>query len=172
MSTAAVETKTSLADEAKISELKDLGWNVIGADKEWFAHESSGELRSVGPASSVKALFTQVKLAAGEPDQSANGTGKTVKVKNGQPTLPGAENAVIQDMRAAILGYRATTMEILDLQKRQKEEKKIAMSLMHKFEDELQIDPETGFKYFQVEMVIAELEIETKEDLKTRTIKE
>lgn len=167
MTTATAESKsiTTLSEVAKVSELKDLGWSVTGEGKEWFAHEKDGELRSLGPSASVNALYTQVKLAVGDPVAP-----KSLKRKGGQPTLPHTEGAVIQDLRNAILGYRATTMEILDLQKRQKEEKKTAMALMHKFEDELSVDPETGFKYFQIEMIIAELEVEMKEDLKTRKV--
>lgn len=183
MSTATAETKAEkmgLDDHAKVSELKDLGWTVEIKGKEHFAHEKAGDLRTVGPASSVKALYTQVKLAVGTPqaadeddsDETEGRKPRTHKVKGdgGQSLLPGTENAVLEDMRKAILDYRATTMEILDMQKRQKEEKKLVMQLMHKFENELQIDPETGFKYFQVERVIAELEVETKEDLKTRVV--
>lgn len=169
----------SLADVAKVSELKDLGWTVEGEGKEYFAHETDGDLRTVGPASSIKALYTQVKLAAGVPGASPSGDDedepgrdpKKVKV-GGQSLLPGTEDAVLEDMRNAILGYRRTTMDILALQERQKEEKALVTKLMHKFEDELQVDPESGNKFFQVEMVIAELEVETKEVLKTRTVKD
>lgn len=67
MSTA---TKKTLADVALVSELKDLGWSVKEAPdgKTWTAHENAGDLRDVGPASSIKALHTQVKLAAGAPE--------------------------------------------------------------------------------------------------------
>lgn len=55
----AKETKgaaLSMADVAKVSELKDLGWSVNGSGKEWTAFEKAGELRKVGPASSINLL--------------------------------------------------------------------------------------------------------------------
>lgn len=107
MSSATAESKTTLADAAKVSELKDLGWSVIESDGTWTAHEKAGELRSVGPAASIKALYTQVKLAAGEPH------GKTVKVGSsklesgefsGSDTpsnrLPGMEEPAIEELDA------------------------------------------------------------------------
>lgn len=167
MSTATAEAETpkmSISDVARVSELKDLGWTVDGQGKEWFAYEKAGDLRSIGPATTVKALYTQVKLAVGEPMSGEDNP------KKGQQLLPNTQDAVLQDLRSAVLAYRATTMDILDLQKRQKEEAKMATALMHKFENELSVDPETGFKYFQVEMIVAELEIETKEKLVTRAV--
>lgn len=202
MSTAAAETAkngapTTKEDVAKVSEIKELGWSVDGGGTEWKAHEKAGDLRSVGPARSIKALHTMVMLAAGPPAaKPANGKGtgkavpatadddkafeltnesdtpargKTVKVK--QPTLPNVQNAVLEDLRTAILELRDNTMEILRRQKIQEEQQATVKAMMHKFEDELSTDPETGFQYFQAEMVIADLVIETKEKVKTRTAK-
>jgi len=177
MSTAATaEKETSgltLADVAKKSEMEGLGWSINQADdKTWSAHEKAGDLRDLGPAKSIGALHTQVTIAAGKNGNgAAPKTVKTGKDTNGQPTLKGTEDAVLEDLRSAILDYRDTTMQVLDLQKRQKTQKASAMDLMHKFEDELKIDPETGFKYFQAEMIIAELTITEVEDLKTRAVK-
>jgi hypothetical protein len=137
----------------------------------------SDPTETVGPCEFLGTLLADVRdrmdiSPNDDPDELpeefyADPQGKVVNLR--QPLLPNTEDAVLEDLRAAILSYRATTMEILDLQKRQKEEQKLAKALMHKFEDELSKDPETGFLFFQVEMVIAELEIETKEKLVTRT---
>lgn len=196
MSTAAMEvsksnSSASLADVARKSELKELGWTIRQNGKEWTGFEKTGDLRKVGPASSLKALHTQVMLTA-KPQSGGNGKGdkprangvtdsdagfeltnednasaKRVKVK--QPLLPNTEKAVLQDLRTAILDYRATTMDILAMQETQKSQKAMAMALMHKFEDQLTVDEKTGVKSFQAEMIIAELVVEEKEVLKTRT---
>lgn len=109
---------------------------------------------------------------SGEPFELTNekpsGDEKPAK-KVKQPLLPNTQNAVVEDLRTAILAYRDTTMRVLELQKVQADEKATVMALMHKFEDELKVDPKTGVKSFQAEMIIAELVIEEKEVLKTRT---
>jgi hypothetical protein len=87
-----------------------------------------------------------------------------------QPLLPNTENMVLQNMREALLSYRATTMDILELQERQKEEKKLAKALMHKFEDELSVDKETGFKFYMVETIKFVLETKVTEELKTEKV--
>ena len=172
MSTEATEVKaigkTGLADVAKMDELKTLGWRVEKLESGWSAYEISGD-RKIGPAASMKALHTQVMLASGPPVEKGNG--KTFKVDS-QPVLTGTKAAVMEDLRSAGLAYRKTTMEIIDLQAVQKDQKKEVIGLMTKFQDELSTDPDTGAKYFQVEMVIIELVTEEKEVLKTRLASE
>lgn len=178
-----IYTKTSLADVAITSELKDLGWTVDGGGKEYYAHEKAGELRSIGPAASVKALHTQVMRAAGEP-VSGNGSGKTVAVgsstleggaftENSQPILTGTEDAVFEDMATAGRDYRRTTMEILRLQKTQKTEHDTLEKLMAKFKDELEFDPDTNERFFTVDVEGESVDIvdETVETHKIKTRK-
>jgi hypothetical protein len=150
-------------------------------DGEWIGLSINGD-ETVGPFDSLSdlAYVCARKTTSDEdekdakPDDEADGfeltndPPKTHKVK--QALLPGTENAVLQDLRNAILGYRATTMEILELQSQQKDEKKLVVALMHKFEDELQTDKETGFKFYQVETVRAVLEKVEKEELKTEKV--
>lgn len=169
--------RTTFADVALVSELGDLGWKVEGEGRSWKAFEQEGEKRELGPATSVKALHTMVQLAVGnlgdrpkEPDSKTNGssTGKTVKAS--QPILNGTKDAVLEDLRTAIIEYRETTMSILDLQKSQKAQGETVKNLMHKFEDELSTDVD-GHRYFQSGMVKAYLVIEEKEVLKTEAVK-
>jgi hypothetical protein len=89
--------KLSLGDATRYSELKQLGWKVDGAGKEWFASELEGEQRKIGPATSVKALHTQVMLAAGPPRNTAKPAGD---VEDGEPSsrLPGMEEPAIEEL--------------------------------------------------------------------------
>lgn len=90
---------TTLNDVKKVSELEELGWTVDGKDKAWTAHEKAGDLRTVGPANSVAALYTQVMLAVGKPpagdrkqvtgDEHENGD-------NPSSRLPGMEEPAIE----------------------------------------------------------------------------
>jgi hypothetical protein len=102
MSTAAVETekKMTLGDAARVSELKELGWNLVQAeDKTWSAFEKAGELRKVGPATTIKALHTQVMLAAGP--SSGNGKATEARVaEDDSPSsrLPGMEEPAIEEL--------------------------------------------------------------------------
>lgn len=75
---------------------------------------------------------------------------------------------MIEDLRTAIIEYRKTVEQRMELQEVEKDQKALVMSLMHKFEDELTVDEKTGTKSFQAEMVIAELALEEKEVLHTR----
>jgi hypothetical protein len=167
--------KAAMLEVATVDELRKLGWRAEQGDTGWSAFEINGD-RKVGHASSIAALSTQVKLAAGPPVTHQMSDLTVVDdeprrpkiLKAAQPILPNTKDAVLEDLRSAVLTYRATTMKILELQADQKEQKKSVMGLMHKFEDELSIDPESGNKYFQAEMVIAELAVEIKEELKTR----
>lgn len=174
--------KTTFADVALVSELNELGWKVEGSGKNWMAFEKEGkdgeEPRKLGPATSVKALATQVKLAVGnlgDQKPEPKGNGKVHKVeskKDSQPILAGPEEAVFADLTNAGQEYRKTTMEVLRLQELQKDQKDTVMKLMHKFKDELQSDPETGGKCFTVNVngqnVVIALATEEKEVLKTR----
>lgn len=170
--------KTSLADAAKFSELRNLGWTAVEDAGTWTAtSDEAGE--TVGPAASMAALHTMVMLKAGPVEPS----GKKKKIgsskleageykENGQPILTGTENAVLEDMTRAGVEYRMTTMEVLRLQALQKSQKESCMSLMHKFQDELATDPDTKEKYFTVEVdgqsVDIVLAVEEKEILRTR----
>lgn len=89
--------KLSLGDVARVSELKELGWKVDGAGKEWFASELEGEQRKIGPATSIKALHTQVMLAAGPPRNNGK---PAADVKDGEPSsrLPGMEEPAIEEL--------------------------------------------------------------------------
>lgn len=188
-------SKFGKAEEAKFSEIKELGWSVDGEPKSWFAHEKAGDLRSIGPATSISALHTQVKIATGTLDKGtgggtankpeATGNGKTVKIgsstleggefkdaaADSQPILTGTEDAVLEDLHTAGRDYRLTTMEILRLQKLQKTQRESCEKLMHKFADELSIGDDDE-KFFTVdvdgESVDIVLETEEKEVLKTR----
>jgi hypothetical protein len=89
--------KMSLGDAARYSELKQLGWKVDGADKEWFANEIEGEQRKIGPATSIKALHTQVMLAAGPPKTNGKpGTDKSES--NASDRLPGMEDPAVEEL--------------------------------------------------------------------------
>lgn len=90
-------SKFGKAEAAKFSEIKELGWSVIGEPKSWVATKE-GE-SNIGPATSIAALHTQVKIKTGTLDKGtgggtankpeATGNGKTVKV--GSSTLEGGE---------------------------------------------------------------------------------
>lgn len=184
--------KPTLADAAKVSELKDLGWKVEG-DGPYSAKEQGGEKRELGPARSIGALHTQVMVAVGKHESSAKKpAGKTVKVpaeKAGensdykltpendkerptQPILKGTEEAVFADMETAGADYRKTTMEILRLQKIQKTQLETLKPMMEKFRDELNVDPDTKEPYFTVDVEGEEVDIilekKETESIKTR----
>ncbi len=158
----------NLADVALKAEIEGWGWKVDGGDKEWFAESDDGT--KIGPSTTIKALHTQVSLAAGPKKQRIVKAPR--KGKTAQPMLPETKAAALEALPTAILAYRATTMEILELQKRQETEKKLVMGLMHRYEDALETDDETGFKFFDASGIIAELVIEEKEVLKTRERKD
>lgn len=194
-----VGTKKAVDSDELYNSLNQTGqdvWDLIGskgfrpdqnAEKQWIALDTNGD-DIVGPCESLSALASAVDAhIAGkaspsvedeaDSDETADETftltndeDKPKKHKVKQSLLPGTENAVMQDLRNAILGYRATTMDIIDLQARQKEEKKLVLNLMHKFEDELSTDKETGFKFIQVETVRAIIEITETETLKTEKV--
>lgn len=178
-------SELSLKDVGRISELQGLGWTVDPDTEPLMAHEKAGDLRSIGPAATIKALHTQVMLAAGPV--SSNGTGKTVKAgsskleagefsENSQPILSGTEAAVIEDLKTLGVEYRENTMEILRRQKLQTTQKESLINLMHKFPEALTNNTETGFDYLEVEVdgtrVAIDLTIEEKEVLKTRVLSE
>lgn len=185
MSTAATAEKTNLADVAKVSELKNLGWSVKDeGDGTWTAHENTGDLRSVGPASSIKALHTQVMLVAGPPVEK-NGKAKKVgsskleggKYQDTQPILTGTENAVFEDLERLGIEHRENTMEILRRQKIQKTQQGDLEKLMAKFRDDLSVDDD-GFPFITVNIdsepkpVDIVLAKEEKEVIRTRTHKD
>lgn len=182
--------RTTFADVALVSELGDLGWKVEGEGRSWKAFEQEGDKRELGPATSVKALHTMVKLAVGnlgdEPKPEKNGNGKTVvvgksKLREGvysdatQPILTGTENAVFEDMEAAGRELRITTMEILRLQKIQKTQQDSVEKMMEKFKDDLEFDPKLNERFFSIDVDGENVEIvyETKEthSVKTRKAK-
>lgn len=121
-------SKFGKAEAAKFSEIKELGWSVDGEPKSWFAHEKAGDLRSIGPATSISALHTQVKIMTGTLDKGtgggtankpeATGNGKTVKIGSStleggeftnpaDPRLPGMEEPEIDELN--ILGDNCIT---------------------------------------------------------------
>lgn len=101
--------KEKMADVATMDELKQLGWRVEKLDSGWSAYEIRGE-RKIGPASSIKALSTQVKLVSGPP--AAKDEGGRVKDepagngKAGRPAvateqrLPTMEEPEIDELNA------------------------------------------------------------------------
>lgn len=119
--------KTTLVDVAIFDELKQLGFRAEKLDSGWSAYEISGD-RKIGPATSIKALATQVKLEIGNkielPDNdnqteaaSSNATAAdTEEVElqadsNGNAFLPGTAPKVNKQLSAAILKYHEIKME-------------------------------------------------------------
>lgn len=70
--------KAALVDVAAMDELKKLGWRVEKLESGWSAYEINGD-RKIGPATSIKALQTQVNLASGPPMAKAKGNGKAAE---------------------------------------------------------------------------------------------
>lgn len=184
--------KSTFADVALVSELKEKGWRVEGSGREWKAYEIANETNIVGPATSVKALYEQLQLVVGnfgdkEPEaKNGNGNGKTKTVgkstlangkyedaKKGQSILPGVEAAVFADMESAGRELRKTTMEILRLQKIQKTQQDTCEQMMEKFKDDLEYDPETKERFFTVNVEGEPVDVvyETKETHSVKTRK-
>jgi hypothetical protein len=105
--------KEALADTAIVSELKDLGWRAEKVKSGWRAMEVNGD-RMIGPATSIKALQTQVNLASGPPAQTktngkGNGNGSAAKMpdeietveatsQTAAPRLPTMEEPEIDEL--------------------------------------------------------------------------
>lgn len=180
----------SMDEQAVWDTIASSGFQPVQNGNSWVAEPINGtdderENRRIGPFPTLAALeeavfesTNRVEIAEIDLSDETDGDGfrlegeapatKTHKVK--QPLLPNTQNAVLEDLRSAILGYRATTMEIISLQSQQKDEKKNVLALMHKFEDELSVDRETGEKFFQVETVRCYLEVTTKETVRTEAV--
>src|SRR5688500_9710637 len=82
--------KTTLIDVSLVSEIKELGFRAEKLDKDWTASEIKGD-RKIGPARSLKALATQVKLELGVTGD--NGKGKVAKSENENPKPPEPETS-------------------------------------------------------------------------------
>lgn len=99
MSTAGTETKkgigkAGLLEAATASELKDLGWRHEPLDSGHWAYEINGD-RRIGPAATLAALSTQVKLASGPVQAKANGkgNGKNAEITDNDPPSLGLNDA-------------------------------------------------------------------------------
>ncbi len=197
--TATAETKVeiddiyndlSLDEQDHYDAIAARGFKPVQNGNKWSGEPTTDGQDRVGPCPDLESLAQLVEGLVGDPfaetdleddsetededdgfrldGEPSEKTGKTHKVK--QPLLPNTKNAVIQDLRSAILGYRATTMDIIDLQARQKDEKKLVLALMHKFEDQLSVDRETGEKFFQVETIRCYLTVKEVENLRTEAV--
>lgn len=176
MSAATIETETtdaklSLGDVAKVDELRKLGWTIDTNVKPFKAFEKAGDLREVGPATTIKALHTQVMIAVGK------GEGKTVVV--GKSNLKKGEflfdemkpepQKDVPELRQPILNYQDAKERRMELTKLEVESKKIVDRLMHDHQDELAVDPSSGVKSYQVDDIVIEL-IPGEDKLKSRRL--
>ena len=104
-----------LYDVAKWDELKQLGWRSEGKDGEWFAaHADYAE--KVGPAKTINALVTAVKLVIGNKFDLPKDEGNGVEIEldanaKGDRYLPGTAPVVNEQLSNAVMKYHETKLE-------------------------------------------------------------
>ena len=155
--------------------VRDFGWQPQSTDDGWIATKGK---KIAGPFSGMVELRAAVKAGGkdinAEPAAGQENVVKTVKVKQnskGQGYIPGTEPIEIKELTDAGLAYRATTVEILSLQEQQKREKAIVIGLLKKHNSELQVDAETGERYYVAGGDIKIwIEVNESEKLKTKQL--
>ena len=132
MSTAATDTKKGIGraamyDVAAFDELKQLGFRAEKLDDTWSAYRIDGTGEPTGPAKTLAALLTQVKLEIGNkielPADAVEAKSGASEVEadteeielaadsNGNAFLPGTAPRVNKQLSAAILKYHSIKMD-------------------------------------------------------------
>lgn len=172
--------KVNLNEVAKISELKDLGFVVSVNDGVYSAArgtEGSDGYEFFGPCSSASALHTKVKLGAkpqqftdrDETEDLPEGSEKLTEDSNGQKYLPGQEPVVLKNLSDWIKQRHEVALQLNGLRIKVRELNDLIIAEMHKREDQLPKNPDTGSLTYRVGDIIAELDVTESEKLKTRT---
>lgn len=159
-------------------EICALGWRVEKQKNGFLAQKMQGE-GTAGPCDLLAALLGEVlnagsskkgaSRASAKPDESDIKTTKLEADSKGNRYLSGQEPIVHKDLGEEILVYRATTMEILELQATQRVQKANMLGLMHKYIDDLETD-EAGTRFYTAVDIICELVVNETESLKTRVV--
>lgn len=183
MSTAAANTpgaekqfkNKGLMDVAKADELKQLGWRTENLDSGFSAYEINGE-RKIGPFDSMAELTKAVKEEVGNrldlpPSENSADEPELSTLdadSKGNTYLPGHGPQVIKELADAAIEYDRIKMERVNLSAKEKEAKDTLTALMKKYEDRLEVDPDTGEKLYTAGDVTAVLVVTESETVKTR----
>jgi hypothetical protein len=172
--------KATLLDSAKLTELRDLGFRVEKLGSGWSAYEIKGD-RKFGPASSMNALSTQVKLAlekdaalakgdTGEEDLDSIELEKLETTSTGQMYAPGMEPEVIPELSKALISYHKIKLERVSWSNKETEAKKTLRALLAKYDDKLNHDEESGLTTYQAGDVQVTLSVTETEKLETTSV--
>ena len=160
--------KAALIDVAKHDEIKQLGFRAEKLESGWSAYEISGD-RVIGPADSINALLTKVKLEIGDKfELPANGNVELTETSTGQQFIPGTGPIVNKELTDAARAHFDTKNTRMEWSEKEKEAKDTLIAVAHKYEDLFQTDEATGKRTYMAGDIEVELVVEEKENIKTR----